>query len=188
MAYINKDQVAQKRAELKKAFPDCKFSVRKNAHSSTLQISLLRSKIEVRTNLSEGVQSLNSYWLKESEHLNDYGKKLFQEVKRVANRGNHDNSDPMTDYFDVGWYLDLSIGDYGRPYEAIDAVGYDIFFNDDTTTDNKGWENSSASDCFDYIKAYNGTDDSYFADYKGGVVQVIHSDSGEILMEEKIKL
>jgi hypothetical protein len=35
--------------------------------------------------------------------------------------GNHDNSDPYTDYFDVGWYISIQIGSYSKPYE------YDLF-------------------------------------------------------------
>jgi hypothetical protein len=32
------------------------------------------------------------------------------------NMGNHDNSDIMTDYFDVGWYVDVNIGLWNKPY------------------------------------------------------------------------
>ena len=42
---------------------------------------------------------------------------FLQKLFAAANAGNHDNSDPMTDYFDVGWYVDVNIGDYGKAYE-----------------------------------------------------------------------
>ena len=29
---------------------------------------------------------------------------------------NHDRSDIMTDYFDVGWYIDINIGKWNKPY------------------------------------------------------------------------
>jgi hypothetical protein len=32
------------------------------------------------------------------------------------NGGNHDNSDVQTDYFDVGWYVDVNIGSWDKPY------------------------------------------------------------------------
>ena len=32
---------------------------------------------------------------------------------------NHNNSDIMTDYFDVGWYIDIRIGRYDRPYQVV---------------------------------------------------------------------
>ena len=30
------------------------------------------------------------------------------------NVGNHDNSDPMTDYFDVGWYISVNLGRWDK--------------------------------------------------------------------------
>lgn len=186
MAYINKEQVSQKRSEIKKAFPDCKFSIRKNAHSSTLQVSLIKSKVEVRQNpdVDGNIIDINHYWIDDSKYLNEYGKKLFKKIKDISNQGNHNRSDSMTDYFDVGWYLDLSIGDYGRPYEVTED-SCDIDFNNDTDSHSKGW-NSPASKCFNYIKSYNGTDESYFQCYKGGTVQVVHNSTGEILLETEI--
>lgn len=29
---------------------------------------------------------------------------------------NYDNSDIMTDYFDVGWYIDINVGQWDKPY------------------------------------------------------------------------
>ncbi len=42
---------------------------------------------------------------------------FFNELLKAANAGNHDNSDIMTDYFDVGWYLHINIGKWDKPYE-----------------------------------------------------------------------
>lgn len=42
--------------------------------------------------------------------------KFLSEVFTVLNGGNHDNSDIMTDYFDVGWYVDVNIGQWDKPY------------------------------------------------------------------------
>lgn len=38
------------------------------------------------------------------------------ELAQAMMVGNHDRSDSMTDYFDVGWYVDLSIGEWNKPY------------------------------------------------------------------------
>lgn len=32
---------------------------------------------------------------------------------------NHDNSDIQTDYFDVGWYVDINVGSYKKNYEVV---------------------------------------------------------------------
>jgi hypothetical protein len=34
----------------------------------------------------------------------------------AMNDGNHDRSDIQTDYFDVGWYVDVNIGRWNKPY------------------------------------------------------------------------
>jgi hypothetical protein len=34
------------------------------------------------------------------------------------NAGNHNNSDVQSDYFDVGWYIDVNIGKWNKPYVA----------------------------------------------------------------------
>ena len=30
---------------------------------------------------------------------------------------NHNNSDVQTDYFDVGWYIEINVGDWEKPYK-----------------------------------------------------------------------
>ncbi len=61
---------------------------------------------------------------------------------------------------------------------------YDVFFNDDQNSNNKGWA-ATYEDCLNYIKKYNGTDESYFADYKGGVVSIYcNEDKVEVYSED----
>ena len=58
---------------------------------------------------------VNPYHYK--SHFDGKALKFLQEVIPAMNRGNHDNSDIMTDYFDVGWYIDVNIGRWNKPYE-----------------------------------------------------------------------
>ena len=55
---------------------------------------------------------------------------------------------------------------------------YDIFFNDSEHSNNKGFK-YSLKDAKDYIKTYNGTNESYFEDYKGGTVSIVCNETGE---------
>jgi hypothetical protein len=32
------------------------------------------------------------------------------------NQGNWNRSDVQTDYFDVGWYCDINVGSWNKPY------------------------------------------------------------------------
>lgn len=57
---------------------------------------------------------VNTYWYQ--EHYSGKAKSFLKEVLAVMNGGNHDNSDVQTDYFDVGWYVDVNIGSWDKPY------------------------------------------------------------------------
>ncbi len=41
---------------------------------------------------------------------------FLREVMPAMMTGNHDRSDTMTDYFDVGWYIDINVGQWDKPY------------------------------------------------------------------------
>lgn len=62
---------------------------------------------------------------------------------------------------------------------------YDVFFDDETSSNQKGWC-QTMDYCIDYIQSTNGTDESYFADYKGGIAYVACNETGEVVYEETI--
>lgn len=57
---------------------------------------------------------VNPYWY--HEHFSGKALSFLIEVMDAMNKGNHDNSDISTDYFDVGWYVDINIGNWNKPY------------------------------------------------------------------------
>jgi hypothetical protein len=57
---------------------------------------------------------VNTYWYQ--EHFSGKAVSFLNEVLAAMNKGNHNNSDVQTDYFDVGWYVDVSIGTWNKPY------------------------------------------------------------------------
>lgn len=59
---------------------------------------------------------VNPYHYK--RHFDGKALKFLSEVIPAMNRGNHDNSDIMTDYFDVGWYIDVNVGKWDKPYQV----------------------------------------------------------------------
>jgi hypothetical protein len=63
-----------------------------------------------------GIQ-VNPYHYK--NHFTGSARDFLSEVIPVMNDGNHDNSDIQTDYFDVGWYVDVNIGKWNKPYELV---------------------------------------------------------------------
>ena len=52
-------------------------------------------------------------------HFSGRALKFLTEVIDVMNTGNHDRSDSQTDYFDVGWYIDVNIGQWNKPYALV---------------------------------------------------------------------
>lgn len=50
---------------------------------------------------------------------------------------------------------------------TVTNLTYNVVFNDDTNSNDKGFE-QTLDYCKNYISTYNGTNESYFADYKGG--------------------
>jgi hypothetical protein len=43
-------------------------------------------------------------------------QEFLNECYRILNANNYNNSDSMIDYFDIGFYIDINIGKFGKPY------------------------------------------------------------------------
>lgn len=63
---------------------------------------------------------------------------------------------------------------------------YDVHFNDNECSNSKGFS-ETAEYCIDYIKISNGTNLSYFPEYRGGVASVICNETGETVYSEEIR-
>jgi hypothetical protein len=116
MAYISTEKVKEIRDNLKKEFPSIKFSV-KRSHYSSVTVSIMKSPLDFSqdiTNSGYNYVQLNHYYLDRYSHSD-----VLKIIKDIAMKGNHNNSDPMTDYFDVGWYFHFNIGQFDKPYQQI---------------------------------------------------------------------
>jgi hypothetical protein len=72
-------------------------------------------------------------------------------------------------------------------YEIVEReYTYDVVFNDDTDSNSKGFAESYEY-CFSYIMHNNGTNESYFSDYKGGIVSIVCNETEETVYEEEIR-
>ena len=63
---------------------------------------------------------------------------------------------------------------------------FDVVFQSDDSSNSKGF-NATRQYCEDYIRMYNGTNESYFEDYKGGTVQIVCNETEEVVYEEEVK-
>lgn len=53
------------------------------------------------------------------DHFTGMAKAFLLKAYNAMMDGNHDNSDSQTDYFDVGWYIDINIGKWDTPYALV---------------------------------------------------------------------
>lgn len=83
-----------------------------------------------------------------------------------------------------GNYWELN-GDRNIKIEEVSET-FDVCFNDDDDTNCKGFRESLGY-CRSYIDRHNGTDHSFFADYKGGTVSIISNSTGKIVYETEVK-
>ena len=85
--------------------------------------------------------------------------------------------------------FDFSLTDEQREeFEEIlekEVLTYDVVFNNDTSSNEKGFK-SSFQDCLNYIYMNNGTEESYFEDYTGGIVSIVCNETGTTVYEEKV--
>lgn len=81
---------------------------------STLCLNIRKGRLDFLKDSEHDNISVNTYWI-EDNHDGEI-KDFLLEVKNAMMAGNHDNSDIMTDYFDVGWYTEINVGKWNKPY------------------------------------------------------------------------
>lgn len=128
MAYINQEMKREIAANLKKVIPTgWKYTVGIRNHSelvltfragptalATVPAHWDYNNIYVEQEVVDH-RTINPYYLK--DNLLPELQETFAKIVGAMNTGNWDNSDPMTDYFDVGFYIKLSVGEWDKPYK-----------------------------------------------------------------------
>lgn len=117
MSQENKKKIA---AELKKIIPSTwKWSLRVRHHSA-LSLTITRADIDLYNEHSATPENKGSYIQVNEYYLANQFKgealAIMEDISAAMNAGNHDDSDAMTDYFNVGWYTDINIGGFERPF------------------------------------------------------------------------
>jgi hypothetical protein len=125
MAYVSqelKTKLAPKiKAICKKYGVKASLAVR---HHSTLVLNVKSGKVDFISDYGDtpetradaekfGIQ-VNPYHYK--SHFNGEAYHFLSEVIPAMNDGNWDKSDIQVDYFNVGWYIDVNIGKWNKPY------------------------------------------------------------------------
>ena len=114
MAYVSQELKAKLaptiKAICKKYNVKASLAVR---HHSTLVLNVKEGDIDFG---GDRIQ-VNPYWYK--DHYKGRALAFLSEVIPAMNAGNWDKSDIQTDYFNVGWYIDVNIGRWNKPYALV---------------------------------------------------------------------
>jgi len=112
MSQENKKELAPAiKAVLKKYNTKASISVR---HHSTLMVNIKQSAIPFDLD-GRTYKTINSvYDLTGTEK--DFITELFAAMDGLGDLKNFDRSDVMTDYFNVGWYTQINVGTFSKPY------------------------------------------------------------------------
>ena len=92
----------------------------------------------------------------------------------------------MDDCQEYGYTLEDAIFYAEDDFKELSKKTYDVCFDDDNNTNGEGWHESYQY-CKDYIESNNGSNWSYFEDYKGGIVSIYCNETGEEVYSERVK-
>lgn len=123
MSFITKSEVSEIRKELKKVFPEVKFSVT-GANSSKVTVAVMSSPLDFSEFEKPYVSNINYRDLegKKSQKFFDKILNIIHTAPGKAEGGQEwfDKSDSMTDYFHTAFYIDISIGKWDKAYNKTE--------------------------------------------------------------------
>ena len=125
MAYMSqerkKELVNLAKVVLKKYGVKATFGVR---HHSTIVCKIKSGKLDLMKDYCGRNADLVEYINVNPYHFRDYfqgrSRDFITDLMGALNTGNWDKSDIQTDYFDKGWYVDVSIGNWKKPYKVAE--------------------------------------------------------------------
>lgn len=121
MAHMTKEHKARIAAELKKIMPkNWKYSLAVRHHSEIV-MTIQSAPVDILAAAGKPdakEMSLTRYFRASELFKRDPElAELFQKIRDALDLDNHDRSDLMTDYFDVGHYLTINIGKWDKPFQ-----------------------------------------------------------------------
>ena len=134
MAYVSQEDKKSKSNDIKMILKkyDLKGTLSIRNHS-TLVLTIQSGKIDFIKNYNDLHEGTDVYCrpfvpIKDYIDVNEYhisnsftgdAKECLLKLADVMNKGNHNNSDSQSDYFDIGFYVNINIGKWDKPYIFI---------------------------------------------------------------------
>jgi len=123
MPFISTEEVARKRNELKKEFPNYKFSVTKK--NSTINVVVIESPIELRIKHTDpnsefsNYEQVNVFWIEDTYKEYPEILKVLQKIYSIIN----DKNGVLVEDGDYGtvpnFYTSISIGSFDKPFSVV---------------------------------------------------------------------
>jgi hypothetical protein len=124
-----KDVAKAVREYVKKKYPNCKFSVtiERFAGGQSMTVSLQEADFNPLTNdafWDKGSDvnkyfSVNKYQFEKSDKLTDEAIAVLKDVRDFYMQYNYDYSEPQSDYFNVRFYEDITIGKWDKGFIQV---------------------------------------------------------------------
>lgn len=133
MAYMNQEKKSKIAAKLKDVVPKgWKYSLRVRNHSTIIMtvtsapVDLMaeaqRVTAERRARQGDAPNNYTHTHLDVNPYHPDFSFDVslptIRSILEAMNDGNHNRSDIMSDYFDVGWYVDINVGSWDKPFKV----------------------------------------------------------------------
>lgn len=123
MAYMSQEKKSKIAAALKSVVPTSwKYSLAVRNHS-TIVMTVASAPFDLLAAFKPafGCDKPPTYLSVNTHHIGTHCQdeclaEVLQKIADALNLDNHDNSDLMTDYFDVGHYVELTIGRWDKPF------------------------------------------------------------------------
>ncbi len=115
MAYMSQERKKELAPKIKEVLKKYKMkgTIGVRDHS-TLIVNIKSGVLDLLDNTNDSYSSANVFRI--GSQFKDENKKFLTELLEAMMIGNHNRSDIMSDYFDVGWYTDINIGRWDKPY------------------------------------------------------------------------
>jgi hypothetical protein len=117
MAYMSQERKKELEPTIKKLLKEYgvkgSISVR---NLSALVVTISSGSIDF--NLGERTyEQVNTYLI--DRYYEGLAREFLLKLRDLMNSGNWNNSNAQSDYWDVGWHIDINIGTWKHPYQLV---------------------------------------------------------------------
>lgn len=117
MAYISADDVSEIRKSLKDRFSKFKFSCKRDGKTSII-VTILSGPTDFSDIIKQSFLALNEYYLDDYKPHTQFLSDVLETIKFGSFNKWFDESDIQSDYFNIAFYIHLSIGSFNKPYQV----------------------------------------------------------------------